>query len=199
MGTLSQAKTLGGIGSLLLVLSVMPLAGPVLGIVGLVLTLIAVKYVSDILNNKPVFNNALMSVIAGMVGIVIGVLVGAVGVMSVFGPGIFQGNVSPGMQFQPSDFMSMSFLGPIIAGLAIIWVSTIVFAVFLKRSFDVIASSLNVKMFATAALLYLIGAVLVIVFVGIILIFVAAILQTVAFFSLPENPPQTTPTTPATM
>ncbi|MCS4537303.1 MAG: DUF996 domain-containing protein [Thaumarchaeota archaeon] len=194
MGSLSQAKTLGGVGSILLILGVVPFAGPVLKIVGFILMLIAVKYISDTVNNKSIFNNAIISVVAGIAGVVIGVVVGVAGVLSFFGPGMFQGNMSPG-QFRPSDFMSMNFLGPIIAGLVIIWIAFIISAVFLRKSFNSIASSINVKMFGTAAMLYLIGAILVIVLVGFLLIFVATILQVVAFFSIPENPPQVTPTT----
>ena len=196
MGTLSQAKTLGGVGSILLLLGIVPFAGPALEIVGFVLMLIAVKYISDTVNNKSIFNNAVISVVAGIAGVVIGVVVGIAGVLSFFGPGMFQGpDFMPGRQFQPSDFMSMNFFGPIIAGLVIIWIAVIISAVFLRKSFNSIASSINVKMFGTAALLYLIGAILVVVLVGFLLIFVATILQIVAFFSIPENPPQATPTT----
>ncbi|MBM3898502.1 MAG: DUF996 domain-containing protein [Thaumarchaeota archaeon] len=193
MGSLSQAKTMGGIGSILVLLGIVPLAGPALEIFGFVLMLVAIKSISDALNNKSVFNNAIISVVAAIAGIVAGIVVGVVGMLSFFGPGMFQGNMMPG-RFQPSDFMSMNFLGPIIAGLVIIWIAFIVSGVFLKKSFDSIASGLNVKMFGTAALLYLIGAVLTIVLVGFLVIFVAAILQVVAFFSIPENPPQAAPT-----
>jgi uncharacterized membrane protein len=44
---LIQAKTYGGIGSILVVLSLVPYIGFVLGIIGLVLVLVAVKYISD--------------------------------------------------------------------------------------------------------------------------------------------------------
>ena len=118
MGSLSQAKTLGGVGSILVLLGIAPFAGPALEIVGFVLMLIAVKYTSEALNNKAIFNNAIISVVAAIAGIMVGVVVGVVGVLSFFGPGIFQGNM-PG-PFQPKDFMSMNFLGPILAGLTII-------------------------------------------------------------------------------
>ncbi len=45
------------------------------------------------------------------------------------------------------------------------------------------------KLFGTAALLYLIGAALTIILVGFLLIFVAQILFIVAFFSLPDQLP----------
>ena len=69
--------------------------------------------------------------------------------------------------------------------------------VFLRKSFNAIASGLSVKMFRTAALLYFLGAILTVVIVGFLLIFVASILQVVAFFSIPENSPQPAGTTTA--
>src|SRR3972149_2509870 len=99
MGTLSQAKTLGGVGSILLLLGIVPFAGPALEIGGFVLMLIAVKYISDTVNNKSIFNNAVISVVAGIAGVVIGVVVGIAGVLSFFGPGMFQGpDFMPGRQ-----------------------------------------------------------------------------------------------------
>ena len=59
--------------------------------------------------------------------------------------------------------------------------------VFQRRRFKVIASSLNVGMFRTAALIYLIGAALVIIFVGFIIIIISEIIQAAAFFSIPEQ------------
>ena len=79
------------------------------------------------------------------------------------------------------------FVGVLI-GLAALWVFVMVSSVFLKRSLDRVAGALNVSMFRTAALLYLIGAVLTIALVGFILLFVAEILLVVAFFSIPDAP-----------
>ncbi len=70
----------------------------------------------------------------------------------------------------------------------------IISAIFLRKSYEKIATHLNVNMFRTAALLYLIGAALVIVFgLGFILLFVAQILLIVAFFSIPDQMPMAQP------
>ena len=60
MVSLSDAKTLGGIGSILMLASI---AFGVLWIVGLILVLIAVKYISQVLEDRTVFNNLLISII----------------------------------------------------------------------------------------------------------------------------------------
>ena len=72
-----------------------------------------------------------------------------------------------------------------IGVLAVAWIISIISAFFIRKSFNAVASALNVGMFSTAALLYLIGAFLVIVFIGAIVIFIAEILQIVAFFQIP--------------
>ncbi len=48
---------------------------------------------------------------------------------------------------------------------------------------------LNIGMFHTTGLLYLIGAALTILFIGLVIVFIAEILQIVAFFSIPEQMP----------
>ncbi len=203
MGSLVQAKSLGGIGSLLLVLSVIPSAGPILGIIGFILVLIAVKNISEAVGNKAIYDNALISIILGIVGLVVGLVVGVAGFLSFFGaPRFFQGPFEPPFErgFQPGDFMGpgfISFILAIIAGLLVIWATTIASAVYLRRSFTSIASALNIKQFSTAATLYLIGAVLVVVLVGFIIIFIAAIIQTLAFFSIPEQPTKPPPPPPS--
>jgi len=47
MGSLAQAKSLGGVGAILTLLGIAPYAGTVLEIVGGIMVLIAIKYVSD--------------------------------------------------------------------------------------------------------------------------------------------------------
>ncbi|MEM0044393.1 MAG: DUF996 domain-containing protein, partial [Sulfolobales archaeon] len=69
---LSQAKILGIIGSLLPFIGVfIPYAGLVLGLVGLVLILLALKYISDEVGEPRIFNYAIYSVVAGVVGYVV--------------------------------------------------------------------------------------------------------------------------------
>ena len=179
MATLSQAKALGGIGSLLVLLSIIPTAGVVLAIVGWILTLIAVKYLSDVLTDRSIFNNILIAVILGIVGIIVGGLVVFGSIMGFVG----LQNITAGAP--PSNVVGL--VTGVIAGLAVMWIVFIVAAYFQRKSYSVIARRLNVGMFGTAALIFLIGAALVIVIIGFLLLFVAQILFVVAFFSIPES------------
>ncbi len=199
MGSLSQAKTLGGVGAILLLLGNIPSVGAIFGIVGFILVLVAVKYIADAVQNRAIFNNMIIAVITGIIGLAV-FFVLVVGALAVFiglppPPGFFQLVELPaGLEGIGADVLA--FIAVIIIGLVIMWIFFIISAVFLRRSFSTIASSLNVGMFGTAALINLIGAVLLVVLVGFVLLFVAEILMVVAFFSIPEQVPQRAQMTP---
>lgn len=187
MALLVQAKTLGGVGSILVLLTIVPLVGPFLGIVGFILVLIAIKYLSDLLNDRSIFNNMLIAVILGIAGVAAGALVGFA---EFFGFRIFMV-----IDIVPDGRDRIIRTALIV--LAILWVSMVISAIFLRRSFDSLAKALNVRLFGTTALLYLVGAVLIIAFgIGLIVILVAEILQTIAFFSIPEQRPEAPPPPP---
>ena len=174
MPTLEQARLLGGIGSILAILSIVPAAGPVLGIIGFILVLIAVKYISDITGDESIFKNYLIAVIIAIVGLVVIIFAGFAAFMALI----------PSMAGGPGGFLnifSLSVIGTLVA----LWILTIISAYFIRKSFNTISTVLNVKMFGTAALLYFIGALLLIVLVGGIVLFIAEILQIVAFFQIP--------------
>lgn len=164
MATLSQAKMLGGIGSILIFI-------PFVSLVGYILMIIAVRDIAEDLKDKTIFNNVLIAAGTGIVGAIAGASVFFFGAIS----GIFTAGIS-------------AFFGA-IAGLLVVWVFLIISAVFLRRAYDSMSKELGVHMFETAATLYLIGAVLTIVLVGFILLFVAEIMQAVAYFSIPDQPP----------
>ncbi len=194
MSELSQAKIMGGVGSILMLLSFIPTVGGILGIIGFILVLIAVKYISDAVGDRTIFNNMLISVILGIIGIVVGLVMGIISLFTLLGrsfrmPSDFSEWFGP-IPASPESLMSL-IIGVIIV-LVIIWIFYIISAVFLRKSFTAISSRLNVKLFGTAAFLYLIGSILLIVLVGFIVLLVALILQTIAFFSIPESPPQQT-------
>jgi uncharacterized membrane protein len=186
MASLSEAKTLGGIGSILVVLAFVPFAGPVLAVVGFIMTLIAVKYIADIVGDRTIFNNMLIAVILGIVGIIVGSLLVFASLFRFVGLGGFEPAFGGGPP--PADVFGL--IVSLIVGLAIIWILFIVEAIFVRRSFASIAAKVNVGTFRTAATFYLIGAVLVIIVVGFVLLFVGQIIQIVAFFSLPEQAAQ---------
>ncbi len=164
MSKLGDAKTLGGIGSILLLV-------PGVNIVGYILILIATKYVSDELGDKSIFDNMLYAVIAGIVGAAAAAFI------------IFTGAVFSAVTF------STSAIAGIVVGLAIAWIALIVSAMFIRRAYDTMATRLNIGTFRTAGMLYFIGAILIIILVGFLLLFVAAILQIIAFFAIPDIAP----------
>ena len=174
MGRLGDAKTLGGIGSILEII-------PFLSIVGYILTLVAVKYISDELQDSSIFTDMLYAVITAIVGVAVGaslLVFGFVSSVFTFGIGAILG---------------------VIAFLAAAWIAFIISAIFVKRAFNKMATRLNVGSFRTAGTLYFIGAILVIVLVGFVILFIAYIVQIIAFFSIQEGlqPTQGQPASPA--
>ncbi len=185
---LSQAKIFGGIGSVLLLLIVAPVIGFLLGVVGLILILVAIGRIADAVRDPSISRNAVLAVVSAIVGVLIGGLVIFGAVFRFIGLGTFAG--PDWIAFStPTDVWG--FLATMLIGLLAIWAFYVVSAVFLKRSADAIAARLNLPMFHTAALLYLIGAALAVIVVGFALIFVAQILFVVAFLSIPEDAPRT--------
>jgi uncharacterized membrane protein len=162
---LSSARTLGELGSILQLV-------PFVGIVGYVVTLIAVRYISDELQDSSIFSNMLFAVITGIFGT-------AVGLLSVVGGAVFA-------VFTPG----ISGVAGVFTVLAIAWIVLIISAIFVRRAFDAMARKLNVGTFRTAGKLYLIGAALSIVVVGFVILFVAYAFQLVAFFGIREIIPQ---------
>ena len=194
MASLSQAKTLGGIGSILALLSGLLFWAPyssgiVLLIVGLVLMLIAVKNIADTVGDQPIFNNMMYSVILAIIGPVIAAVVAFVAAASFLSA--FRG-FTPGTTSFSSGFFAA--IGFIILAVVILWVCILISTIFLKRSYDTVATKLRVDVFRTTGLLFLIGAATLIVAVGVVILFIAAILQVVAFFSIPEQLPSQPPT-----
>jgi uncharacterized membrane protein len=195
MSSLADAKTLGGIGSILVLLTVAPSVGWILGIVGFVMILVAISKISKVVNEKKIYNNMLTSVVLAISAIAVGTvtLIGAV--YRVMGMGSFVGSsfvLSPNIT--TGDWIGLAAAAA--GGLVAVWAILVASAVFLRRSFNSIASKLNVKMFETAGLLYLIGAATAIIGIGFLLLFVAEILLAVSFFSIQEQQQRVTQETP---
>jgi len=169
MGSLSSAKTLGGVGGILVFI-------PFLSLVGWILILLATKEISESVQDKTIFDDALLAGITAVIGAVVFALV--------FALAVFTGSVAG--RFAPGTFV---FSGLFLGVLAAFWVFTIISAIFLKRSYEKISQRLNVSAFATAGLLYLIGAALTIVLVGFLILLIALIFQVVAYFSIQDRPP----------
>lgn len=194
MASLSEAKTLGGIGSILILLTPVPNIGWVLGIIGFILTLVAIKYISNSAGEPRIYGDMIYSVILAIIAVVVLAVTVIGAVFAYFG---YTEVLSPnfGQTVQPGHIVAL--LVTVIPGLAAVWALLIASAVFLRRSYSLTSEKLNVGMFDTAALIYLIGAITAIIFIGLILIVVAEILFAVAFFSIDERKGVTKPLQPA--
>jgi uncharacterized membrane protein len=164
MATLSQAKAIGGIGSILIFI-------PFVSLVGWIMVVVAVKEVSDDLQDKTIFNNLLIAALTGIVGALAGGLVFVLGFLA------------SGLTLATSSAVGIA------GGLFLAWIFLVVSAVFLRRAYNSMGTELGVGAFKTTATLYLFGAALTIVVVGLLLLLIAEIVQAVAFFSIPERPP----------
>ncbi|MDE1852643.1 MAG: DUF996 domain-containing protein [Thaumarchaeota archaeon] len=198
MHTLNEVKTYGGVGSLLLLLAFVPTVGFILAIAGAILVLVAVKYASDIFGDPKIFNNMLFAIILGVVALVIGVVAVVAVVFQAIGLGYLSSSfvaVHPTANMGAGNFIGI--VSAVLLGLAAVWVCLLLSSIFVRRSYSELGKRLNVGMFGTAALLYLIGAALAIVIVGFVLIFIAEILLVVAFFSINTQMPMNQPMQPA--
>src|SRR5579864_5853667 len=99
MPTLSRAKGLGAVGSILVILSAVPSVGALLGIVGFVLMLVAIREISEIAADRSIFSNMLVAVGLAIAGIVVGALV-VVGSVLRF-VGLNKLNFGPNYSFNP--------------------------------------------------------------------------------------------------
>jgi len=182
-----QAKTIGGIGAILVLLSFVPAVGAAFGVIGFVLILVAVKHIADDLKDKKIFDNMIIAVFLSIVGVIVGSLILLGTVLSAFGNGYF----STSYPFTPSTAVTtaqwITFGTDIALGLFGAWVFFLASAVYLRRSYSTIGSKINVGMFRNAGLLYLIGAATTLVGVGFLILLVAEIMTAVAFFSIPEQ------------
>jgi uncharacterized membrane protein len=189
MGKLRDAKILGGIGAILLLLSFIPFVS----IVGVVLMFIAVKYIADETKDKDIFKNYLYSFIFNIIAVISFV---SLILLVFFGLGITYSNINP-QQFTDiyyfQNYITENFapaIGGIIGcGLTILigYILLILGALFLRKSYDGIAERTKVDLFKTTGLVNLIGAVTTIFLIGFIILFIARILEIASFFSLPDS------------
>ncbi len=169
-----------------------------LGIVGFILILVAIKYISDVVADKSIFNNMVVAIVLAIAGVIVGTLVVIGSVFRFMGlAGLDVFNIS--QNFNPSTVPAgdwVGLIGSVLIGLAVVWVMLLVSAVFVRRAYSSIASKLSVSMFGTTGLVYLIGAATTIILVGFIILIVAQILLIVAFFSIREPAPGQQPSPP---
>jgi uncharacterized membrane protein len=207
--TLQSNKTLGGVGALLMVISPFLVSGFTLlvGLVGLILVLIAVKGLSDHYKEASIFNNTLYGVILSIVGVVVFVAALFVTAISFF-TNVLGIELSTAFS-DPTAFSNidwteamildnlMSHVAALVGSLVILFIFVVVAAIFYRKSLTTLAEKTGVGRFGTAGLLLLIGAVLTIIAIGFLLIWIALILLTAAFFQIRAEPTQPPPMTPS--
>ncbi len=206
--TLQSSKTLGGVGALLMVISPFAVSGfsLLIGLVGLILVLIAVKGLSDHYKEPSIFNNSLYGVILSIVGVVVFVAALFVTAISFFtnvlgvelSTAFSDPTVFANIEWTEAMILDnlLDYVAALVGSLVMLFIFVVVAAIFYRKSLTTLAEKTGVGLFGTAGLLLLIGAVLTIIVIGFLLIWVAEILLIVAFFRIraePTQPPAPTP------
>jgi len=206
--TLETSKVIGGVGAILMLIGVFPAINylGILELIGVIMVLIGLHGVGEHFHEPNIFKNALLSVVALIVGVVAAVAIALTVVLTNITNFIYQlypgwngdwASLS-GLTPDTSQFTSGNFdvtsLYPLVIGvlavLAIIWIFAIISMFFARRSLNQVKDKSNVGLFGTAGLLLLIGAVLIIAFaIGLILMWIGALLLAIAFFQLKHTEP----------
>ncbi len=205
MASLSQARTLGEVGAILVLLgltlgevgtilvqlNLTSIIGVFIAIAGLILILTAVKYISELLEDRSVYSYAQIAVALFIVGIVAAQAVLIIEISLSYN--------YPATTLTTSVFSS-TFLGFLVSARTILGVFVLVGAIFLRTSYEVIGTRLSLELFKKTGPLFLIGIGLTITLgpgLGLLILAAAAIMQVAAFFSLPVqislNSPNRTP------
>ena len=184
MGSLSSAKTLGGIGAILMIVGVfIPLVGVAVSIAGIVMVYLGVKNISEAVNDIKIKSDFVLFIITAIIALIIIFLM----------PFVAFGTMGAGVTSFATTGDPFAEIGAALAICAVMMIIAFVFyifsAIYLKRSFEQIAAKTKVSLFKTTGLIYLIGAILTIIGIGIIIMWIAYILMIVAFFSLPDTVP----------
>jgi uncharacterized membrane protein/ribosomal protein L40E len=172
--------------------------------------LVGVKSLADYYREGGIFNNMLYGTVVGIVGVVVavGVVIGLlINSLSGFLYKIFPGwngdwRMLSGMTPTTTN-LTFSDIAPFLtAGVAvfvILFVSTIVVALFYRRSLLSLREHSGIGLFGTSGTVLLIGAILTIILVGYIVIWFDLLLLAIAFYRLRPNSVQPTLTTQATV
>ena len=190
MSELGNAKIIGGIGSLLMLIGGITTAftAGLLSLIGFIMVFIAVKMIADEVKEKAIFDNYLYSFIAMIIAVIVLIAIAIVVFASVGGIQFFTDLQNMAMT-EPLEIFN--YLQPVlfgaIAGLLVFWVIAIISSLFYRKSFNLIAEKTGIKRFETVGLLVFIGTITTIVLIGFIILLIAGILEIIAFFSLPDK------------
>ncbi len=182
---LQYSKTLAGEGAILLLLSLVPYAGWILGIIGVILLLRAMKEFSNYYQDEEIYKNSLTGVKYYIVALVaVGVAIASL----VIGVWTATGFTFSTTNFVPTIAFGVSLIA-FLAGLIIAFVFYVLAASHLRKTFNTLAQKSGEASFTTAANLLWWGSILSIILVGLILIPIAWIFATIGFFTM-KSPQQ---------
>lgn len=177
--SLEYSKTLAGEGAILLLLSLIPYAGWILGIIGVILLLRGVKELSNYYQDEEIYRNAVTGVKFYIIALI---AAGAAIAAIILGIGSAT-NFTFKTGFVPTASFGIG-LATFFAGLVISFVFYVLATSHLRRTFNTLAQKSGETSFTTAGKLLRWGALLTIVLVGFILIFIAWIYATIGFFTM---------------
>lgn len=189
MKELQKVKIFGAMGAALPLIDIIsPFTKGILSIIGLILLLIALKYIADETHEKTIFKNYALFLVYALLAafsfvIFAFFIFGGILLMSFFETG------------RTSQILAEKGVGVFILGLLAVsitaWILLIKGTSYLRISYNEIANCTKVDLFRKTGKLYLIGAITLIIAVGFFILFVAKILEIVSFLSLPDELPAT--------
>jgi uncharacterized membrane protein len=184
MGLATQAITMIDVNFILTILTNMFYWSLIIGSVGLLLNLRPIKRISDVVNDRYIFDNGLIATITMsvysvyvIVGINLTVEASKSGYSWFLEEILGIGNIIP---------LSILFT---IMWLLVMWSILIASMYFLNEGYKRIADRTNTEMFRKVGRLYYYGALLSIVFIGFPLLLAAIVYQLLAYKSLPDYLP----------
>ena len=199
--SLEYSKTLAGEGAILLLLSFVPYAGWILGIIGIVLLLRGIKELSNYYQDEEIYKNTLTGVkfyVIALVAAAVAIVAITIGIWSAT-------NFTFTSGFIPTAGFGVGVIA-FLTGIIVAFVFYILATMHLRRTFNALAQKSGEASFTTAGNLLWWGAILTIIVVGLLLILIAWIFATIGFFTMkpkqmqsynpqqyPSSPPPTQP------
>ena len=201
------SKYLGGVGAILMFIGLIPYTYGLLGLVGAILVVIAMKGFADYYKEAGIFNNTLYAIVLAIIGVVAFVGIAFVALVDFFSNLGITLNASTAAnwasQFSSIDWTStanmntiLKFAGFIFLDVIVLFVFVLVTAILLRRSLKLMSAKTNVGLFGTTGTVLLVGAVLTVILIGLVLVWISALLLAIAFFQMRTPQPQYAPTPP---
>ncbi len=165
----SNTGTIGGLGTVFLLLGWIPYIGFILYIAGIIMISIALKRISDKAKTKGIFKKWIISIVLGFIA------------MFLFIAAFFILLSFSNYNTSNNDILFSSVL---IIGYLIFVTLQIILGILYKQIFYGVYEITSEKLFKTAADVFFWGGILSIIFIGGILFFIGWIIIAIAFFSI---------------